>query len=208
MDDTSKVLVVDDDVLDRMAVCRALRTIDPPISMDEAVDGASALTMLSQAEYDCVILDYRLPGTDGLAVLKTLREHRIDVPVIMLTGQGDERLAVELIKAGATDYLLKSMLSPEVLASSIRNAIRLYRAEIQTHQAENAVRESEARFRTMADSAPVLLWMADATGERQFFNQSWLEFTGKTQSQAMNDGWRASVHPDDLAHFLTVYRTA
>ena len=64
-------------------------------------------------------------------------------------------------------------------------------------RAEEAVRESEARFRTMADSAPVLLWMADAEGKPAFFNRGWLDFTGRTLEEALGDGWKG-LHPDDL----------
>jgi PAS domain S-box-containing protein len=71
-----------------------------------------------------------------------------------------------------------------------------------------AVRESEARFRTMADSAPVLLWMSGLDKQRTFFNQSWLEFTGRTLEQELGNGWGAGVHPEDLQHCLDTYTTA
>jgi PAS domain S-box-containing protein len=72
---------------------------------------------------------------------------------------------------------------------------------------EAALRESEARFRTLVDSAPVLVWMAGLDGRCTFFNQSWLDFTGRTLEQEQGDGWGASVHPDDLARCFATYRT-
>ena len=60
---------------------------------------------------------------DGLGVLKQLRERGDRTPIIMMTGYGDERIAVELLKAGATDYLPKSTLTPDVLGRSVRNAV-------------------------------------------------------------------------------------
>jgi len=65
-------------------------------------------------------------------------------------------------------------------------------------QLVEALRESEERFRTMADSAPVLLWMSDIHEQCTFFNQSWLDFTGKTLEQELGDGWIAGIHPEDL----------
>jgi formate hydrogenlyase transcriptional activator len=71
--------------------------------------------------------------------------------------------------------------------------------------AENHLRESEARFRTVADSAPVLIWMSGADKLCNFFNQPWLDFTGRTLDREMRNGWAESVHPDDLAGCLKTY---
>ncbi|MBL1174839.1 PAS domain S-box protein [Pantanalinema sp. GBBB05] len=73
---------------------------------------------------------------------------------------------------------------------------------------EAALRESEARFRVMSDSAPVLLWMSDVDGLCNFFNQTWLTFTGRTLIQEMGNGWADGVHPDDLQSCLETYLMA
>jgi PAS domain S-box-containing protein len=72
-------------------------------------------------------------------------------------------------------------------------------------EAEEALRESEARFRTMADSAPVLMWLAGTDAGCYFFNRAWLEFTGRTLEQERGHGWAEGVHPDDYARALTLY---
>ncbi len=64
-------------------------------------------------------------------------------------------------------------------------------------KAEAALRESEARFKTMADSAPVLIWMSEAYGKAVFFNKAWLECTGNSLEQQLGDGWLESIHPED-----------
>lgn len=195
------VLVIDDDEVDRMTVRRALNSPSRTIQLVEAADASEALTALSETQlpFDCIILDYRLPGTDGLSLLRRIRSQDTVVPVIMMTGQHDERLIVEIMKAGATDYLSKSNLTSENLMLSIRNAIRVQRAE-------QAMRESENRFRTMADSAPVLLWMAGPDSTRIFFNQSWLQFTGRGLAQEIENGWQTAIHPDDLGRCLALYQ--
>lgn len=70
--------------------------------------------------------------------------------------------------------------------------------------AEEALRESEGRFRTVADIAPVMIWMSGTDKEGVFFNKGWLEFTGRTVDQELGEGWLKGVHPEDLAHCLGV----
>ncbi|HTY40930.1 MAG TPA: PAS domain S-box protein [Thermoanaerobaculia bacterium] len=65
--------------------------------------------------------------------------------------------------------------------------------------AEQALKESEARFRLMADAAPVLIWVSDASARCTYFNEPWLDFTGRTLAQEIGQGWMDGVHPDDLA---------
>ncbi|MFB2833071.1 PAS domain-containing protein [Floridanema evergladense] len=69
-------------------------------------------------------------------------------------------------------------------------------------QAETFLRESEARFRLMADSAPVLIWLADAEGESTFFNKTWLKFTGRSLTQELQGSWTESILPADLEQYL------
>lgn len=72
--------------------------------------------------------------------------------------------------------------------------------------AERVLRESEERFRTMADTAPVMIWIADSHKRYQFFSKGWLDFTGLDIEQAMDSGWSTSVHPDDLPRCMEQYQ--
>lgn len=75
-------------------------------------------------------------------------------------------------------------------------------------QAEAALRESEERFRNMADTAPVLIWVSGPDKLTTFFNKPWLDFTGRTLEQEMGDGWAAGVHPRDLDRCLETYSSS
>lgn len=147
MEEPLKILIVDDDLVDRMTVRRALTRAGLPMMLREACDGETMMQALQSQPFDCIFLDYQLPGQDGLALLQQLRRQGIHIPIIMLTGQGDEQIAVEMMKAGASDYLSKAMVSPERLEQSLRNTIRLYQAEkevaLAKQQREQLVRQRE-----------------------------------------------------------------
>lgn len=133
MDETIKILIVDDDEVDRMAVKRALQKGGLKINLSEAKNSAAALEKLSSTsnpdDFDVILLDYYLPDSNGLTLIEKLNNLDVAIPLIVLTGQGDEEIAVEIMKAGAADYLSKSRVSPQNLVQTIRSAIRVSRAE-------------------------------------------------------------------------------
>jgi CheY-like chemotaxis protein len=114
-----RVLVVDDDAVDRMAVRRHLARTGVQVRADEAEGVLEAIDRLTDERYDCVLLDFNLPDGDGLTFLRGLRTAGIRVPVIMLTGQSDPEVAADLVMAGAADYVPKSLLTPERLLESL-----------------------------------------------------------------------------------------
>jgi len=93
----------------------------------------------------------------------------------------------------------------------ISRAVPLYLVAVlieQKNRIENSLREGELRFRTVADSAPVLIWMAGTDKLCTFVNQGWLELTGRTLEQELGDGWATGLHPEDAQRSLKIYRTA
>lgn len=83
--------------------------------------------------------------------------------------------------------------------------VLVFRDITQRKLVEHALREKEERFRTMADTTPVMLWLSGADGLCNFFNQSWLDFTGRTIEQEAGYGWADNVHPDELRRCLDTY---
>ena len=143
-----RILVVDDDQVDRMAVRRLLRQAGVDAEIEDCADPASAHAALAARSLDCVLLDYHLPGADGVSFLRDLKANGYSVPVVALTGQGDEELAVALMKAGAADYLNKNTLTPERLERSLRYAVALHQAEEERRQSRE--REQQARLQAQA----------------------------------------------------------
>ena len=81
------------------------------------------------------------------------------------------------------------------------------RADAMRERQTEQLRESEERFRLMADAVPVLIWLSDRSKKCIWFNKSWLDFTGRPMQELLGDGWAADVHPDDLDRCLRTYVT-
>jgi PAS domain S-box-containing protein len=206
MDSRLRILIIDDDEVDRMMARRALKAAGVGDSFAEASDAKAGIQLLADEAFDVALLDHALPDMDGLTALRAIRGAGITTPVILLTGQGDEGLAVEMMRAGANDYLSKTRLSRDLLSHSVRNAVRLHRAQAEAKLAQGLTAETEQRFRAMADSAPVLLWVTDQNGGGVYYNQGWLDYTGRSLDQELGGGWADGLHPDDKPAVMALWR--
>lgn len=124
--ETIRVVVVDDSQEDRENFERLFREWEgPQVEITEFALGGPGLEFCRSSNSDCVLLDYRLPDIDGIEFLNELRRanSRPPTPVIMLTGQGSEPIAVQAMKLGAADYLIKGEITPEALYRSVTLAI-------------------------------------------------------------------------------------
>lgn len=134
-----KILVVDDDDDDAFLVEDLVREglTNPLPDIDRAKSQQQATLQLESTSYDICICDYRLGEGNGIGLLHAIRSKNITTPIIVLTGQGDQEIAVEAMKSGATDYLTKSKLTSEYLTKSICHAIQLHQeAERRKHTEE------------------------------------------------------------------------
>lgn len=198
-----RVLLVEDSPNDEKLLVWRLRNAgyDPQILRVET--GEDMESALLTGDFDIVISDYRLPTFSGPDALALLRSMDIDLPFIIVSGTVGEANAVAAMKAGAHDYVMKDNLLR--LAPAIGRELEDARGRRERRRAEEALRESEQRFRMMADSAPMLLWMSDANGEFTYVNKPWLDFTGRTIDDETGSGCRDRVHPDDLTYCLSAY---
>ena len=206
MEEIVKILLVDNDEVDRIAVCRALKTAGAEIESLEADSCAMAIATLQQQSFDCVFLDYRLPDGDGLSLVQQVRSLGIAVPLIVLTGQGDEQIAVDLMKAGASDYLSKAKISPDNLSRSLRNAIRIYQAEQAAVIADQKLKESEERYRLVLEGANDGIWDWYCATDEVYCNDRLLEIIGgvRTGFDLTPAAFTALMHPDDLPRIRAV----
>src|SRR5262245_925155 len=153
INDRLKILLIDDDEVDRTMARRALTSAGLGEEFVEAGDAKTGIALLKAQPFDVALLDHALPDMDGMSALRAIRAAGIDTPIIMLTGQGDERLAVDMVRAGANDYLSKNRLSRDLLSHSVRHAVRLHRAQAEAQESE---RKAQAAFQAQ-DQAVALL---------------------------------------------------
>lgn len=131
----------------------------------------------------------------------------------------DQRAITELRKSGVCipfekEYIHKDgsrvpvLLGAAFLEGSRQDCVCFALDITQRKQVEAALRESEERFRVMADTAPVMIWMSGPDKLYDYFNQPWLNFTGRTLEQEISSGWLEGIHPEDLQQFWQTYVNA
>jgi excisionase family DNA binding protein len=113
-----RILVADDEASIRELLSKTLALAD--YDVDVAHDGRAALERLRTTQYDLLITDLKMPGADGLAVIREARRYRADIPVIIITGYSTEASAIEAINLGVSGYLTKPFRIPKVLATAAK----------------------------------------------------------------------------------------
>ena len=143
----------------------------------------TGIEKMKPREIDCVLIDYRLPDANGVEVLEELTEvNRNNVPLILLTGMGDELLVAEAMKKGASDYLPKKGLDGKTLAHSIRNSIQVGSFEKKVRAAENALAESEKSYRTIVETVSDVIFRLGPDQKIEFINPA-IRFFGYEPSE-------------------------
>lgn len=120
------ILIIDDNNVDRATYKHMIKEyFNKPYRIIEAVNRREALNVLNQHDIDCILLDYNLTETNGIDLMKIIKKHiKKKIPIIMITGEGNENIAVMALKSGASDYLKKDTLKPQELVTAIANATK------------------------------------------------------------------------------------
>jgi PAS domain S-box-containing protein len=186
------ILLADDNADMRDYVRRLLA---PHYEVDVVPDGEAALAAIASRRPDLLLTDVMMPRLDGIELLARLRAdaRTSTLPVVLLSARAGEESRVEGLQSGADDYLIKPFSARELLAR-VEAHVKMARFRNETTK---ALRESEARFRHMADHAPVMIWVTESDATCSYLSASWYRFTGQTPEVGLGFGWLDALHPDD-----------
>ncbi len=153
----------------------------------------------------------RVLGRRALDLFPFLRENGIDALLQRALG-GDTASSKDvpytIPETGLSGWAIATYGPHRNAAGQIVGVIGMVHDVTERRRAEQALRESEERFRLMADAAPVMIWTDDADGMTTYFNKPWLDFTGRKIEQELGLGSRENIHPDDVERFAAVYTQA
>jgi two-component system sensor histidine kinase UhpB len=194
-----EILIIEDVAQDAECIERELRESEIPYRARRVETRADFLQALEQMRPDVILSDFTLPEFDALQAIHTLRSLGLEVPFILVTGTRSEEVAVECIKEGADDYILKASLKR--LPTSITNALRRQATENAKHHAEVALRRSEEQYRLIATHTQDLICILEPGGHLVYVSPSHRNL-GYKPEQLIGLKMSDLVHPDDRSAFL------
>ncbi|MBN1979340.1 MAG: PAS domain S-box protein [Anaerolineae bacterium] len=153
---TLRLLILEDEPLDAELAVAALEEAGYTCQLERVDTRGEFLACLDTPDYDAILADYNLPGFDGLTALQLFLNYDLDIPFIFVSGALGEEAAIESLKAGATDYVLKERLSR--LAPVMKRALQEREKRQQHKKLEETLREREERFRALVESSSDWIW--------------------------------------------------
>ncbi|MBW7888216.1 MAG: response regulator [Bacteroidetes bacterium] len=192
----TSILLVEDNEDDSALILRELKKEKISFELEQVDTEKDFLEKISARHYDIILSDFNLPQFSGAQALELLKREKPEIPFLLVSGAVGEETAVEMLKAGCVDFIMKNNLSR--LPSAVLRAIREAQSQKEKAEALGALRESELRFRRIADNSPSLIWMTNEQNECVYVNKLWLHITGMTEDKVLGAGWEKAVFPDDL----------
>ncbi len=174
MDEDQKldILLIEDDETDQTVIKKCLVSTDITNQISVKPDLKSGEAELDTNSFHVVIVDQNLSDGSGIEFLQKLRKANNDIPVILITGLGNESTAVEAMRAGASDYIPKDRISPKSISRSLLNSIESYQLIMRAKQAEINLSESEKRYRTIVETVSDFIFELDSEGKIIFSNSA------------------------------------
>jgi two-component system, cell cycle sensor histidine kinase and response regulator CckA len=202
MPQSLKILLVEDNPDDAKLVLRELKRGGfEPIS--QRVDTEAAFLESLHSEPDFILSDYAMPEFSGLRALELLNKSGLEIPFVLVSGTIGEDIAVEAMKLGAADYLLKDRLAR--LGPAVQQALEQRRLRQERRQAQEALRASEERFRQFAESTSEVLWLTSADLSKiLYISPSYEKVWGRTCQSLVERpvSFTEAIHEEDRGAVL------
>lgn len=198
-------MLIDDNQADRILAIRHLKQVFPDVQIQEIFEPQQLAQVLDFGQFDLVITDYQLRWSDGLKVLNAVKSRYPDCPVIMFTSSGSEEVAVEGMKFGLSDYVLKGKRVNR-LSIAVQESLKKAQLHRQYEAATQQLQISETRYRMVSeltsDFAYAYRITTDQKWIREWITEAFSRITGYTLEEIdAQGGYATLVHPDDQARF-------
>ena len=190
-----KVLIIDDNSNDRALALRELNKLFPQLQYQEIIDRTSLAEALEEDNFNLVITDYQLCWITGLEILHLIKDLKPDCPVIMFTGTGSEEIAVEAMKSGLDDYVIKSPKHYVRLAAAVRSTWQKYKQK-------KALQEFKQSYYRFFERIPLGLYRLDANGTIVEANSTLAKMLGYEQQQDLQGKSILEYHQKPKAYLL------
>ena len=191
------ILIVEDDPAHDALIRRAFEEYATPARLTTARSLREALVTLEATKPDLVITDLRLPDGDGGELVRSLRD-RAPCPVVVMTAFGDQKVAVEAMRLGALDYVVKSELAFAEMPHVAARALREWGHLVERRRAEEALRSSEEKHRSLIEGALDLVSVLETDGRVRFVSPSALRLLGYEAHELLGNSAFDFVHPEDV----------
>jgi len=202
-----RILHIDDNIHDRLLVKDALQKEHDDFEVTEADSREIFEKCLSENDYDLVLSDFNILGFDGLQVLQIVKEKKTDLPVIIVTGTGSEEIAIQAMKMGASDYVIKSVRHIQGLVPTIKTVLEHKKLQYERKLTEEALRLSEARFRSYFELSTAGIAITSPTAEWIEANDCICKMFGYSIEELRQTTWTELTHPDDLDIDLKYFKS-
>jgi two-component system sensor histidine kinase UhpB len=202
-----RILDLEDDPLDTELVQANLAKGGITCEIARVQTREEFVVALESGDFDLILSDYSLPAFDGLSALKLAKEIRPEVPFILVSGAIGEERAIEVLKSGATDYVLKQRL--ERLAPAVRRAVREAEDRTERRRVEEALGRSEERYRTLVEQIPAVTYIQEPVESSNpkavtYMSPQYETILGyPAQSEMIEEKhWHKTLHPEDRERVL------
>lgn len=195
-------------------------TLQGEFNVISAFDGREGLEKAVEITPDLIISDIMMPTLTGDKMVGHLRADRTldHIPVLILSAKADDELRLRLLANGAQDYLVKPFTTQELVTRS-RNLVATKRLQeqmaalvsklhVQSREQLSRLSESEAKFQTITNAMPQMVWTTLADGYPVYFSEQWYVFTGMAEGSLVGHRWSELLHSDDYEATLDAWRNA
>ncbi|WP_321369205.1 EAL domain-containing protein [uncultured Desulfuromusa sp.] len=202
----SQILIVDDQLSLLLSLQALLRINGYQVEL--ARTGSEAITKLQDNKYELLLLDLQMPGIDGLEVLEFVREAKLDLETIVVSGDTSFPSIKESMRLGAYDFIRKPY-NPEELLETVRRGVEHYHRERESLTASQSLSESEQFHRYIVNSSPDFIYMLDTEGVFTYVNDMVEDLLGYKRNELLGKHFSSIIHPHNAAechHFFREQR--